>query len=70
MAEESKEKKGVQPGRRTEHLVDPDKNKKAWQQKATDASGRDCWDEASPPHVERRRGLEALARRDRNEREG
>ena len=41
MAEESKEKKGVQPGRRTEHLVDPDKNKKAWQQKGTDASGRD-----------------------------
>ncbi len=48
MAEESKEKKGVQPGgRRTEHLVDPDKNKKAWHK------GHRCFrtrlNEASPP---------------------
>lgn len=42
MAEERKDlDKKVQQERKDAHMADPEKNKKAWQQDATDASGRD-----------------------------
>lgn len=42
MAEERKDlDKKAQQERKDAHMADPEKNKKAWQQDATDASGRD-----------------------------
>ena len=42
MAEERKDlDRDFQQQRKDDHMADPDKNKRAWQQKAQDASGRD-----------------------------
>lgn len=52
MAEEKRKDldKEYQQERKDEHMADPNKNKKAWQQKATDASGRD-WTKPRRPKL-------------------